>query len=303
MDERWLVDAHGVRVFSRSWLVDTPVGVVIVLHSLADHSGRYDELAGSLNRAGFAVVALDLRGHGQTPDVARRGLAGLRGGRAIIDDIHMLRHAVTELTGDVPVFVVGHSAGSLIGVAYLVTHGAGLAGAVLCAVPDGVEDLGSVARVLQTAAEAGLRDERVIGQLGDFNAAYEPARTEFDWMSRDAEQVDRYIADPLCGDEHPVTFGYMIDLFSVIAPALDHLGSIPCPVLVIAGGDDAIGARGVSAARLGDKLEAVDVDVAVTIYDGARNDLFHEINRDQVTADVIAWLAQHLSIASRATAG
>ena len=71
----------------------------------------------------------------------------------------------------------------------------------------------------------------------------------------------------------------------------------------MAGGDDAIGARGVSAARLGDKLEAVDVDVCVTIYDGARNDLFHEINRDDVTADVIAWFAQHLSMATRATAG
>ncbi len=82
----------------------------------------------------------------------------------------------------------------------------------------------------------------------------------------------------------------MIDLFSVIAPALDHMQSISCPVLVIAGGDDAIGGRGVAGHRLGSQLGAAGVGVAVTIYDEARNDLFHEINRDEVVADVTAWL-------------
>ncbi len=184
------LDARGVRVFSRWWTVDIPVGVVIVVHSIAEHSGRYHELAELFNRAGFTVMAPDLRGHGQTSDATRRGLGRLRGGRAIIDGAHLLRNAATEVAGEVPVFVVGHSAGSLVELAYLVSHSAGIGGAVLCAVPDGVSDLGSVARALQSASDVGLRDERVTGQLGDFNAAYEPARTAFDWMSRDDVEVD-----------------------------------------------------------------------------------------------------------------
>lgn len=303
-DGRWLVDAHGVRVFTRWWIPSTPTvpsAIVLLLHSVADHSGRYDEAARRLNDAGFAVVAIDLRGHGHTGLAATRGLQGLRGGRAVLDDVQLLRAAAVEEFGALPVFLLGHATGALIALAYLAHHSGGLAGAVLTAIPADVDDLASVAQLLQGAAEAGMRDERVLDQFGNYNARFEPARTTFDWKSRDAAEVDRYIADPMCGDDQPITFGFLIDLFNVIAAARDRFDEFACPILNLAGSDDAMGDFGRHPAVLAAALERAGVGVDSRVYDGARSELLHEVNRAEVVADVVAWCRARIAALPRPT--
>ena len=73
MDEQTMVDSHGVEVFSRSWPVDAPAGLVVIAHGASEHSGRYDRFATALNAAGFAAVAIDHRGHGRTGKATARG--------------------------------------------------------------------------------------------------------------------------------------------------------------------------------------------------------------------------------------
>jgi alpha-beta hydrolase superfamily lysophospholipase len=114
-------------------------------------------------------------------------------------------------------------------------------------------------------------------------------RTPSDWLSRDPDEVDRFIADPLCGDNNPLTYGYLIDLFDVVAPARDRLASISCPVFVIAGDHDPAAAMGAHATALADALGAAGVHVDLTLYRGARHELLNETNRDEVTADIINW--------------
>jgi alpha-beta hydrolase superfamily lysophospholipase len=161
---------------------------------------------------------------------------------------------------------------------------------VLCGVPVNVDDAASLGQLLQGFADAGMRDEPVASLLGDYNAAFEPARTPSDWLSRDPDEVDRYVADPLCGDDNPLTYGYLIDLFDVVAPARDALGAVTCPVLVIAGDHDPAGGMGANATTLAKALEAAGVDVDFTLYEGARHELLNETNRDDVTADIIDWM-------------
>jgi len=156
--------------------------------------------------------------------------------------------------------------------------------------PTGIDEAASLGPVLQAFGDAGVRDQPVDNLLGNNNAPFEPARTSFDWLSRDGDEVDRYIADPMCGDDNPLTYGYLIDLFDVVAPARDQLASIRCPVLVIAGDHDPAAAMGVHATTLAHVLEAQGVDVDVALYEGARHELLNEINRDQVTTDIIGWL-------------
>src|SRR5688500_18322460 len=123
MDERTMVDAHGVGVLTRWWPVEAPRGVVLLSHGAAEHSGRYDRFARALNVAGFAAAALDHRGHGATGVVTGPGITGAGGGEALVDDLHELRAAATEAYGaDVPMLLFAHSMGSLIGLAYLVRH-------------------------------------------------------------------------------------------------------------------------------------------------------------------------------------
>jgi alpha-beta hydrolase superfamily lysophospholipase len=289
MDEQKFVDAHGVEVASRWWMIDDARALVLVAHGASEHSARYDRFARALNAAGFAAVAIDHRGHGQTGSATGAGVMGAGGGPAVIDDLHELRTAAQSKIGRaVPVFLFGHSMGSLIALAYLTDHADGLAGSVLCGVPVNVDDAASLATMLDAAAAAGLRDQPV----GDLSATApsESARTPFDWLSRDADEVDRYIADPLCGDDNPLTYGYLIDLFAVVAPARDRLGSISCPVFVIAGDHDPAAGMGAHATTLADALKEARVDVDLTLYEGARHELLNETNRDQVTADIIHWL-------------
>lgn len=290
MEERTVVDRHGTTVLTRWWPVADPAGIVLVSHGASEHSGRYDRFARALNDAGFAAVALDHRGHGGTGASSGVGIMGPGGGEAVVDDLHELRGAATSALGpDVPVFLFGHSMGSLIALAYLTRHADRLAGGVLCGFPADLDDTESLATALQGAADAGMRDEP-IDVLGDNNAPFEPARTRFDWLSCDPEEVDRYVADPRCGDGNPLTYGYLLDLFDVVAPARERLGSISCPLLVIAGDQDPAAGMGAHATKLAEALRAAGRTVDLTLYEGARHELLNETNRDAVTADIVDWL-------------
>jgi alpha-beta hydrolase superfamily lysophospholipase len=160
--------------------------------------------------------------------------------------------------------------------------------------PASVDDTASLAGLLQGFADAGMRDQPAANLLADNNAAFEPARTRYDWLSRDPNEVDRYVADPLCGDGNPLTYGYLIDLFEVVAPARDRLASIACPVFVIAGDHDPAAAMGAHATTLANALRAAGVEVDITLYEGARHEILNETNRDEVTADIIDWIERRL---------
>ena len=295
MDEQTTVDSHGVEVFSRSWPIDAPTGLMVIAHGASEHSGRYDRFATALNAAGFAAVAIDHRGHGRTGKATGPGLMGPGGGQAVIDDLHQLRaDAVAKVPVGTPVFFFGHSMGSLIGLAYLTQHSDGLAGGVLCGMAADVNEAAGTGALLQGFADAGMRDMSAADLLAANNAAFEPARTPFDWLSRDEAEVDRYIADPYCGDNNPLTFGYFIDLFDIVAPAAERVDAVSCPMLVIAGDQDPAAAMGAHATALATALAAKAVDVECKIYEGARHELLNETNRDDVTADIIAWLHAHL---------
>ena len=90
--------------------------------------------------------------------------------------------------------------------------------------------------------------------------------------------------------DNPLTYGYLLDLFEALAPARTGLGSIACPVLVIAGDRDPAASMGANATQLTAALRAAGVDAGLTLYPGARHELLNETNRDEVTADVVAWL-------------
>lgn len=290
MREQMMKDQHGVDVYTRWWMIDAPKGLVVIAHGASEHAGRYDRFAAALNDAGFAAVALDHRGHGRTGASTGVGVTGIGGGMALLDDLQQLRQEATAAIGaDVPVYFFGHSMGSLIGLAYLVHHSAGLAGGVLCGFASNVNDMAGLAEMLKGLADAGMRDASAADMLAANNAPFEPARTKFDWLSRDEAEVDAYVNDPYCGDSNPLTFGYFIDLFDVVAPTVQRLGDIECPVLVIAGEQDPAAGMGSFVTIAADAMRAAGVAVDSTIYPDARHELLNETNRDAVTADLVGW--------------
>ena len=282
------VDGFGVEVFTSWWPVDAPSAVVVIAHGASEHALRYERFAGELNAAGIAVVAIDHRGHGRTGASPGAGLVGPGGGPVLIEDLHEVRLQAETRFPNVPLIVFGHSLGSLITLAYLVEHSRGLAGGVLCGFAADIDATDAMGELLSGFAE--LRDESAAAILAAINAPFEPARTPFDWLSRDDAEVDAYINDPYCGDNNPITFGYLIDVFDVVAPAATQLSTIECPVFVIAGDQDPAAGTGAFATGVADALRDASVAVDLKLYEGARHELLNETNRVEVTADLVEWV-------------
>ncbi len=296
MPTETFTDVHGVSVLSRWWPIESPRAVVLLSHGASEHSGRYDDFARSLNASQFYVAALDHRGHGGTAD-GPTAVVGAGGGQALIDDLDELHHRVRRVVGeDVPVFLFGHSLGAIIALVYLVQHSSALAGAVLMGVPAAVNEASDTAALL---AGFDTPDGRALpaGELlRSFNDPFEPARTPFDWLTRDEAAVDAYLADPQCGDNHPLTYGFLLDLFLIAAPANDALAKVSCPLLLLSGDRDSSSAMGASLGLLRNRLnEAGVADVDEKLYPGARHELLNELNRDDVVADVTNWILRHVT--------
>ena len=262
------------------WDVADPRGVVQVAHGLAEHSARYDRFARALNEAGYSVRASDHRGHGASI-AGTPGDFGAPGFEALIADMAAYG---ASLHGDPPLFLFAHSMGSFAAQSLILTHSEQYAGVVL-----------SGSTVLDLLAAGMAEAEGPVG-LEAFNAGFEH-RTGYEWLSRDETEVDRYVADPLCGfdlpDETvPALFGAAGTLADPTA-----LASIrsDLPLLVVSGSEDPLAGGGQLVEALGQRYrDAGLVDVTVKLYDGARHELLNEINRDEVTSDVVAWLDAHL---------
>ena len=287
-------DRHGIDVAYRRWPVAEPRGIVILSHGASEHSGRYERFASAVNDAGFSAWALDHRGHGGTAPSTGPGVMGAPGGQALAHDLDDLVGLAKTAQPLAPVAVFGHSMGSLIALAYATMYPHRLDALILCGLPAEPVSIGAIAHAM-AALPQEARDQPG-PSLTDYNTPFEPARTPFDWLSRDPDEVDRYLADPLCGEQLPLTNGFMADLLEFVGPAFTHqaLAAISCPVHLIAGAKDPASGMGANTDALYDVLEAARVDVTSHHYPGARHELLNETNRDEVTADLLAWLQQHL---------
>jgi alpha-beta hydrolase superfamily lysophospholipase len=189
-----------------------------------------------------------------------------------------------SLRGDLPLFLFAHSMGSFAAQSVILTHSEQYAGVVLS---------GSTALDLLAAGMA--QAEGPVG-LEAFNAGFEH-RTGYEWLSRDEAEVDRYVADPLCGFDLPdKTVPALFGAADTLADpaALSGIRS-DLPLLVASGSDDPLAGGGQLVEVLAQRCrDAGLVDVTVRLYDGARHEILNELNRDEVTADVVTWLDAHL---------
>ena len=289
--EELVTDRDGVDVFIRHWPVDDPRAAVVIAHGASEHSGRYARLAGVLNDHGYEAWAIDHRGHGRTAASSGMGRFGPRGFDGLLDDLADLIDRAAS--SGRPVVLFGHSMGSVITQAFVERRDQPLAGYVLCGSLGVSEDSAAMVEGLQGAVDAGMGDEPM-DVLGPFNEAFEPARTPFDWLSRDEAEVDAYIADPMCGGDNPLTYGYILEVVRAAADAVtpEGIGRVPdgLVVLIIAGERDPAGGMGENVRVLEGRLRDRGLPVTSHYYPDARHEILNETNRDEVHADIVAWL-------------
>jgi alpha-beta hydrolase superfamily lysophospholipase len=259
----------------------TPRAIVQIAHGMGEHAARYARLAEALTGAGYVVYANDHRGHGRTAGSAdRHGDLGTSGWRGLVGDIGRLSAIARDEHPGVPLVVLGHSMGSFALQGYLLDHSADLDAAVL----SGTSAIDVIAPGIDPTKDV---------DLSAFNAPFEPARTEYDWLSRDPDEVDKYVADPDCGfGLNPAATASMLDGLSGAGDA-DRISAVrdDLPILVISGDADPLAGGGALVELVGDRYREAGVrDVTVTLYAGARHEVFNETNRDEITADLLAWL-------------
>jgi alpha-beta hydrolase superfamily lysophospholipase len=281
-------------------------GIIQIAHGLAEHAARYERFAEACTARGFAVVANDHRGHGKSVrnEDDRGHFADYDGWTLAVEDVAQVASIARSAHPGVPLLLFGHSMGSSLAITALYTHPT-LAQASVLSGPTGVvgplRHAGYVAATLERLRQGKRGKSAVLDQMsfGDFNKPFEPARTKFEWLSRDPDEVDKYVADPLCGfmatnqhwRDHLLALGANGDVA--------NLARIPrtLPLLVVAGDRDPVGADTKQIDVLLQRLSKAGLrDVTHRYWPDGRHELLNDIVRDEVTAFVLGWSEQALGL-------
>jgi alpha-beta hydrolase superfamily lysophospholipase len=273
--------ADGTQIVAYRWDPENPPRAAVQLtHGMGEHARRYDHVAQALNDAGFVVYAQDHRGHGASADPASYGDLGPGSWDALVDDIGLLSGIIHDDHADLPLILLAHSMGSFAAQQYLLDHSADVDGVVLTGT--------AVIDLLEPALDLSQPLD-----LAMFNAAFAPARTDFDWLSRDEAIVDAYIADPACGFgiDAEATRGMFAGARRLADPAQVAAMRSDLPVYIAAGENDPVNGGLALLTPLTDRYQAAGLgDVTVRVYPGARHEILNETNRDEVIAELNAWL-------------
>jgi len=277
-----LTSADGLRVACARWDSRGPVhGVVQIAHGMGEHIGRYVGTIEVLVSAGLTVYGNDHRGHGRTAPSARHfGDFGQGGFDLLVEDMIRLSRIAKEENPNQPFILLGHSMGSFAAQQYVLDHSREIDGLIL----SGSGALDGLARLASSAPPGN----------SILNAPFEPARTPFDWLSRDSAVVDAFINDPLCFAElQPVAYAS----FFGAAPRLSDPVSLrkireDLPIYLFSGSEDPVGQHLEGVQVLIERYHKAGIyGTSHDFYPGGRHEMLNEINRGEVRAHLLGWIS------------
>ena len=279
------------------------LGIVQIVHGIAEFVERYEDFADYLNSLGYLVVAEDHMGHGQSIEGgSTQGF--FHGGwfAAVNDTLKLMKDTMAQFPG-VPYVLFGHSMGSFMARTILVRYpDCGITAAVICgtgwlptaALPLLIPVVESICRKTGEENPSEKLQQMV---FGGYNKEIEDPRTPCDWLTRDEDIVDAYMEDPLCG--FIPACGLLRDMMKGIyyvqqeknlKKMKKHL-----PVFFIAGGEDPVGPYGKGVEKAASAFrKAGMINVACKIYPDCRHEILNELNRDEVFRDVADWLRPYV---------
>ncbi|MCU5459581.1 alpha/beta hydrolase [Bacillus cereus] len=304
VQESFVTALDGSEIYLRKWLPEgDPRGIIQIAHGMTEHAGVYTDFIAALLEAGYGVYAHDHKGHGKT--VKREEDYGhfkpnVGWNEAVSDVIFVSETIRKEQT--CPLFLLGHSMGSFLSRRAVQLKGELYDGFLISGTGGNPGLLGSIGHKVATI-EMKLRGEKTKSPMlnflsfGNFNSHFKPNRTKFDWLSSDNNQVDKYIADPLCG--FICTTSFYRELFSGVLEVnkLEEFKKTPknLPIHIFSGDRDPVGDMGKGVKEVYENYKKCDVkDVTLRLYENGRHEMFHEVNRDEVFKDLILWLDKHI---------
>jgi len=275
----------GLAIACVKWVRPQKVrGIIQIAHGLGEHIGRYAELAETLLEDEFAVYGNDHRGHGLTAKPSGSfGEFGPGGFDQLVEDMISLRVIAKDEHRGKPYILLGHSLGSFAAQQFSLDHSHSIDGLML----SGSGALDGLARFAQSLP-TGQDPMKLM------NAAFEPARTPFDWLSRDNAEVDAFINDPLCFPSLSATsMASFLDAFERLAdPSEIRKVQEDLPIYIFSGSDDPIGQKLAGVRVLIDRYRSAGItSIAHDFYQGGRHEMLHETNRRDVITNLLVWLS------------
>lgn len=292
---------HGIR-----WIPDgeKPVCIIQIIHGMSEYVDRYDEFARYLADKGVLVVGDDHLGHGKSvkPGEPYGYFCKDDAPTVLVRDEHRLKKITQEQYPGVPYILLGHSMGSFITRNYLLRYGSGIEGAVIVGTGMQSRPVLLCARVLAAVQKLLYGGKHVSGLVdkaafGVYNKRISDPKTSFDWLSRNEENVRKYVEDPLCGFIFTVN-GFQT-LFRLIYNLHDteKLRKMPVdlPVFFLSGAEDPVGDYGKSVEKVYQSFREIGMkNVQMKLYPGDRHELLNEVDRAEVYGDVYRWILQRI---------
>lgn len=277
-----------------------PKGIIIITHGMADHAQRYDDFAQFLCKHSFVVFAHDQRGHGKTAGSLENigFFAEHDGWQKVSDDLGEFVNVAKKKYSEIPVILLGHSMGSFIVRNYIIKHSDKVAGVVFSGTAGSAGLLGIAGNILTSVIMLFKKKNTpspLMNKLsfGDFNKAFKPNRTEFDWLSRDNKTVDKYIADPYSGNVFSLGF------FNDLVKGLEYVnkskfaGNVrnDLPIYLFAGDKDPVSKNGKQIHDVFNMYKKAGIsDIEMKLYPDGRHEMLNEINKEDVYNDILSWL-------------
>lgn len=278
-------------------------GTVQIAHGIAEHCERYDAFARFLCANGFAVFIYDHIGHGRSVDGPEElgWFAEADGWSKAVEDMHTVFKMTCSSFPGVPHALFGHSMGSFLTRTYLHVYPDDFSAAVICGTAHMAKPVVLAGKALASVLAAfgpKKRSKFLNGvAFGSYNKAFQPQRTEYDWLTRDEAVVDAYMADPLCG--YVATSRLYADMMGGLLDISDpeNISKMnkAMPVFFIAGTMDPVGENGEGVRRAFEAFQKAGMQKAeLKLYPECRHELLNELNRDEVYHDVLSWLNKNI---------
>ena len=281
----------------RIWAPEEPHACVQIIHGMAEHIERYHDFATFLAENNILVFGMDLPGHGKSiADGQPKGYFGESNGwDHLIQDNKAMHDLVMADYPSVACILFGHSMGSFLARTYAGRMGVDF-DAFIFSGTAGANPALPVAKMIAKSAIKKGKGKQPNDQLnglsfGAYNKKFKPARTDYDWLSRDPENVDRYVADPLCG--FVFTSNAFFDMFTGLQEVsnLNWAKRVPNrPIFLMSGSNDPVGGMGKGVKQVEKWLEKSNHKVSMKLYPEGRHEMLNETNKDEVYNDVLLFI-------------
>ncbi len=276
LHQRQVETSDHLKLFWNAWIPASPRGVLLIIHGLAEHGGRYGETGNFFAEHGLAVYACDLRSHGLSPDPPKAGRVHVDRFEDYYKDVRAMIGLASEAHAGLPLFLLGHSMGGLICIRYVLDHPEGLSGAIISSPALATHPEYKPPLILRLLVS-------ILSRLAP--RLLVPSDLDTEAISRDPAVVKAYMDDPLVSSK--VSARWYSEMMSSMKTAFKKAGTLRLPLLLMQSGADRL-VDPEAAGRWGAMAPPGLVDLH--IWEGLYHEMFNEPEKDQVRARAIEWI-------------